>query len=94
MNQKGVTNRALIAIKKACEKEFESLNLTNIEAFVKPKDSLGRIKCSGRTLRRLFNNEHVRVATIRSLITGLGLTQSIHNGKIDIKNEEEHGQTL
>lgn len=94
MNQKGVTKRALIAIKKACEKEFESINLTKVEALVKPKKSLGRIEASGRTLRRLFNGEHVRVSTIRSLITQLGLTQSIYNGKIDIKQEEEHGQTL
>jgi ABC-type methionine transport system ATPase subunit len=89
MRQKGVTRNALSIIKNECEKEFEQLNLTINQAFVKTANSLGRITASGRTLRKIFNSEHVRESTIRTLIKELGLKQSILNGKIDIKNEEE-----
>ena len=94
MKQKGVTPWAMAVIKTGCKKQFDDLNLTPNEAFIKPKKSLGMITVSGRTLRKIFQNEHVHVNTISKLIEELGKKKCITNGKIDIKDEEQENNNI
>ena len=58
-------------------------------AGVKKAKELGKISASGRTIRKIFNNEHVRESTIKKLIKELGMTKCMRDGKIDIENEQE-----
>ena len=87
--QKGVTAEAIKAIKKSCKEQFDDLNISDTEAFVKPKGSLGDITFSGRTIRKIFNGEYIRPATVRKLMDELKLDRCITNGKIDIVDDGE-----
>ena len=89
MIQTGVTKRAVEFIKKECGPLLDKQLLTLAKAFNRPRHGIDTITISGRTLRKIFNNEYVHPNTIENTIKELGGKIILINGKIDIEHEEE-----
>lgn len=88
MKQKGATKEAIDFIKKECLGIFDTMVLTQGQAFNLDKGKINRITISGRTLRKIFENEHIHTNTIKATIKELGGKVCMINGKIDIENEK------
>lgn len=87
MKQKRVTRSAMFIIKVGCLNILDKQLLTSERAFVKKKGEIKNISVSGRTLRRIFDGEHVGLTTIETLIKEIGREHILVNGQIDIKDE-------
>lgn len=87
MKQKRVTKNAMFIIKMGVTTIMSDQLLMPEEAFVKKKGEIKNISVSGRTLRRVFDGEHVGLSTIKSLIKSIGKKHILVNGKIDIEDE-------
>lgn len=91
MKQQGVNKSDMSFLIKGIKAILDSENITPKAAFNKKIGGIKGISVSGRTLRRMFDGEHLHVNTIRKIIKDdLKQKTFLENGILNIDHERDN----